>query len=98
MPERWYRHCVVLLELKEYDQKCPAVTMQRTNLRSSWRNLSTILGQQQARNFPIAQHFSILGELWFLTTGPLICISVFFAELRERILLLPHVFALLHWL
>ena len=63
MLDRWYRHFVVLLDLKGYYQMCPAVTMLRTNLRWSWRNLSTILGQVWARNFPYCTDFPFFGQL-----------------------------------
>ena len=48
--------CIVtlwfLLDSTKNHQTCPAVTMGKTNLRSSWRNLSLILVRQLARNFP----------------------------------------------
>ena len=46
MPERGYRHFVVLLDLEKYSMS-PAVTMWKTNLRSS---SMTTQGQQQERN------------------------------------------------
>ena len=49
------------------------MAMWRTNLH---QNLTTILGQQKERNFP----YCTLGQMWFLTAGPLMSISVFFAE------------------
>ena len=79
MLERGFRHFVVLPDLERYSMS-PAVTMWKTNLRSS---LKTILGQQQERHVPIIaqNYFPIIGQMWLLTTGPLAGITVFFAEL-----------------
>ena len=55
----------------------PVVMVRKTNLRSS---LMTLLGQH-FEIFSIAQNcFRILGQMWLLTTGPLIGFTVFFAE------------------
>ena len=119
-PERSCRHFVVLLDLKGYNQTCPAVTMHKTNLRSSWRNLSTILGEQPKRNYlsctelfshswsdvafdhwPTHMNIRVLRRAC-LTTGLQACPRGFApsrrAQDRERTLLLPYLFAFLHWL
>ena len=77
LPERWYRHrCVAGLEGVSPDVSCGNDA--ETYLHSSWKNLSTIQGQQSVKK-------SLrVAKMWFLTTGPRMRISVFFAERAER--------------
>ena len=58
-----------------------AGTMWKTNLRWS---MTTMLGQQRGRIFCLFLNpFPILGQMWLLTTGPLIGITVLFAEFPD---------------
>ena len=73
---------VLLLDLTKNHQTCPAVTMQEMHMHSNWKKRLIVLGQRVAHSFPCC--IGLFCPFEFLSTGPLIGISVIFAEFAQR--------------